>query len=108
MYLVYESIRNFTFSDCIVEKAIHCCVRDYLCLFFWFGVMSHRAILFYPFLIVFMVFLRSSKSLLLIPLGMAFVVLLSLFIFLYFDITLLASLFIRRLFFVTSHLTFTY
>jgi len=77
--------------------------------FLWFSISSHRAVLFYPFLVTFLWFyFRSTKALVLIPLGMAALVLTSLLVFVTFDVPLLASLFIRRVFFVTSHLTFTY
>jgi hypothetical protein len=75
----------------------------------WFGITSHKSILFYPFLIVFLwVWFRHTKALALIPLGMTLAVIISLIVFFVFDHIFLGSLFIRRVFFVPSFLTFVY
>jgi hypothetical protein len=75
----------------------------------WFGISSHKSVLFYPFLIIFLWFwFGSSKALALVPMGMAGVVLLSFLAYFFYEDTLLGSLLIRRVFFVPSSLTFTY
>lgn len=75
----------------------------------WFGISSHKSVLFFPLLVIFTwVWFRYNKALALIPLGMAATVTVSLFVFLLFDYTFLGSLFIRRVFFVPPLLTFTY
>jgi hypothetical protein len=76
---------------------------------FWFGVTSHKAVLFYPALVVFLHFLfKRSRALSLIPLGMSFAVFVSLISYYATDSLFLSGLFARRVFFVPSHLTFTY
>lgn len=76
---------------------------------FWFGVSSHKSVLFYPFLVTFLwVWFRHSRALSLVPLAMSFVVIVSMFVYLFFDDILIGSLFIRRVFFVPAQLTFTY
>lgn len=75
----------------------------------WFGISSHKGVLFYPFLVIFLWFwFRSSKVLALIPIAMASAVLLSFLAYVIYADILLGSLFIRRVFFVPSFLTFTY
>lgn len=75
----------------------------------WFGISSHKGVLFYPFLVMFLwLWFRSSKALALIPMAMASAVLLSFLAYVVYADTWLGSLFIRRVFFVPSFLTFTY
>ena len=75
----------------------------------WFGISSHRSVLFYPFLVTFLwLWFRSSKALALIPIAMATTVLMSFLAYVVFADIWLGSLFIRRVFFVPSFLTFTY
>lgn len=75
----------------------------------WFGISSHKSILFYPLVVTFVwVWFRSSKALVLIPIGMSIVVGISFIAYLAIDDIWLGSLFIRRVFFVPSFLTFTY
>jgi len=76
---------------------------------FWFGMTSHKAVLFYPLLVTFLWFwFRLSKALALIPIMYASLVLLSFMSYLVIDYTWLGSLFIRRVFFVPPYLTFRY
>lgn len=76
---------------------------------FWFGITSHKAVLFYPALVVFLNFLfKRSRALSLIPVGLSFAVLAALLAFYATDSLLLSGLFVRRVFFVPPYLTFTY
>lgn len=76
---------------------------------FWFGMTSHKAILFTPILIFSLFFLFNySRALSIIPLGYSLVVIVSIFSYQLVDSMLLSSLFIRRFFFVSSQLTFVY
>ena len=75
----------------------------------WFGISSHKAILFYPLLVIFVWwFFRSSKALAIISVGMACAVLFSFLIYMIFDYKFLACLVVRREFFVQSFLAFKY
>lgn len=75
----------------------------------WFGISSHKGVLFYPFVIIFIWFwFGKFRGLAIIPLGMAGVVVFSSLAFIVFDETWLSSLFLYRVFFVPPFLTFTY
>jgi hypothetical protein len=75
----------------------------------WFGVSSHKSVLFYPFLVTFLwVWFRKTRALSLIPLGMSLVVVLTFLIYVFMDDVFLGSMFIRRVFFVPAKLTFDY
>lgn len=77
--------------------------------FIWFAISSHKAVLFYPFLVTFLwIWFRHSKALSLVPLAMSIALVISLGVFFAFDEIFVGSLFIRRLFFVPAHLTFAY
>lgn len=77
--------------------------------FVWFGISSHKSVLFYPFLITFLwIWFSRTRALSLVPLGMSLVVFSCVFIFLIFDYGFLGSMFIRRVFFVTADNTFYY
>ncbi len=76
---------------------------------FWFGVSSHKSIIIYPFLIIFIWFwFENAKDLSLIPFSL--VILVS-SLLMYYYITneiFIGSMFIRRAFFVPAKLTFDY
>lgn len=91
------------------RKKYHFAVLVFILHIFWFGVSSHKSVLFYPFLITFIwVWFRHSRALSLVPLAMSFVVFISMLVYYYFDDILIGSLFIRRVFFIPAQLTFTY
>jgi hypothetical protein len=76
---------------------------------FWYGVTAHKSVLFYPLIIVFLWFyFQRTKALSLLPVGYVAVLISSLSCFFLFDYVLLASLFIRRVFYVIGLLTFDY
>lgn len=76
---------------------------------FWFGVTSHKAVLFYPVLVVFLsVLFKHSRALSLIPLGLSVVVLVSLISYYATGSLLLSGMFVRRVFFIPPQLAFTY
>lgn len=75
----------------------------------WFGISSHKAVLFYPFLVLMVYFwFKKTRALFLIATSMSIVVITSLTIFLIYEDITLGSLFIRRVFFIPSFLTFVY
>ena len=75
----------------------------------WFGISSHKSVLFFPFVILFVyVWFRNNKGLSIIPISYILVIFFSYLFFLFFEDILYGSLFIRRTFFTSSFLTFTY
>ena len=75
----------------------------------WFGITSHKAVLFCPMLIIFLwLWFRSYKALALIPICLSLVIMISLAAYFIVDDIMLGSLFVRRTFFVPSTLTFVY
>ena len=76
---------------------------------FWFGISSSKSVLFYPFLILFVyACFKNNKGSSIIPIFFTLVILISYLFFIMFDVIRPGSLFIRRVFFVPSFLTFTY
>jgi hypothetical protein len=76
---------------------------------YWFGVSTHKSVLFYPLLAVFIwLFFRHRGALIIVPLGAAGIVVTSLLSFFILEYSLPASLFIRRAFYVIAKNTFDY
>lgn len=76
---------------------------------FWFGVSAHKSILFYPILVLFVWFWFSrTKALSLVYFGMTAVVVTVFSIYVITGDVLLASLFVRRVFFVVANNAFAY
>lgn len=75
----------------------------------WFGISSHKSVLFYPLLVFFLwIWFDKTKALALLPMVLSFVVI---SVFIFYTLTgdlFLGSLIIRRSFFVPSLLTFEY
>jgi len=75
----------------------------------WFGISSHKAVVFYPFLVAFLwVWFRNTRALALLPLGLSLIVLSAYLIFVVFSEIFVGSLLIRRVFFTPAILTFGY
>ncbi|MDN3552593.1 hypothetical protein QWY74_03755 [Halomonas almeriensis] len=76
---------------------------------YWFGVSSHKSVLFYPFLVVFLwVWFQKARALSVVPFAMSGVVITALVIFCWFDEVLPAAMFIHRVFFIIADNTFYY
>lgn len=76
---------------------------------FWFSINTHKAVLFYPVLVVSIYILfKYSRATSIIPLTFSAVVALCLVDYFFTGSLFLSGMFIRRLFFVPSHLTFVY
>lgn len=76
---------------------------------FWFGILNLKSVLFYPLIIIFVwFFLRTSRGLVIIPFMLVLGLLTAYVVFLAADVIIVASLFIRRILFVPSYLTFEY
>ena len=87
-----------------VVVAIICC-----CHILWFGISSHKAVLFYPLVILLIWFcFGASKAITIVPIGISLVISIALTVYFFIDSSLLGSLLIRRVFFIPAFLTFTY
>lgn len=75
----------------------------------WFGISSHKGVLFYPFLITFLwAWFRKTRALSLVPLGMSLSVIFSYLIYFIYGEVVVGSMFVRRVFLVPAKLTFDY
>ena len=91
------------------DKKYFLCLGIVFLHVFWFGITTHKSVLFYPIQVACIyAVLRSTKSAAAIPLGLSVVVLISQMMFALTESIVLSSLFVRRTFFVPAHLTFTY
>jgi hypothetical protein len=76
---------------------------------FWFGVSSHRIVLFCPLLVIFTwVWFRRTRSLSFVPVVLSVVVVGCVLSFLLLDYILLPSIFVRRAFYTIANNTFDY
>ena len=76
---------------------------------FWFGMTASKAVLFFPALVIFLhTLFKYSRALSLIPAGLSLVVMGALTSYYATDSLFLSGMFVRRVFFTTSQLTFTY
>lgn len=81
----------------------------FLIYLFWFGVSSHKAVILYPFVVLFVyLWFKNNKGLSVIPISLTLVIFFSYMSYFIFDEYLYSSLFIRRVFFTPSYLTFVY
>jgi hypothetical protein len=75
----------------------------------WFGISSHKSVLFYPFLVTFLwAWFRKTRALSLIPLAMSLAVTAAFLLYIFYEEIFFGSMFIRRVFFVPAKLTFDY
>ena len=85
LLIVFLSSRMYFFASLV-----------FLLHLFWFGVSSHKAVLFYPFVILFVfIWFKNNRGLSIIPISLTLVMSFSYFIFLIFDNITYGSLFIR-------------
>ncbi len=76
---------------------------------FWFGVSTHKIVLFAPTLVVSVwLWLRKTESLTWLPLSLTIVILACMYMFFVFDTVIPASLLVRRVFYTPTLLTFEY
>src|SRR5690606_9435669 len=76
---------------------------------FFFGVSAHKSVLFSPLIIIGIYFyLSRTKSLATFPLGFSVLISLCLATFYIYNDIILSSIFIRRMFFIPSYLSFEY
>lgn len=106
---VYGVFSIFLMCVCLFYRWWLLLLFVFLIQVFFFAVSSHKSVLFYPFIIVgIWWFLEKNRSLSVIPLGFCVIFVLSLFLYIVFDHITVASLFIRRVFFVPALLSMDY
>lgn len=82
-----------------------------LCLvqIFFFGISAHKSVLFTPLVILSIyLYLSRTRSLATLPLAFSSLILICMALYIFNDDIVSASIFVRRLFFVPSQLTFVY
>lgn len=100
VFLLLMGLRDRNFALVLAIIVLHV---------FWFGLTSHKSILFYPFLVLAVSsFLRRNPSTTMLPVCLAVVVTLSLAHFLITEELSVSDTLTRRIFFVPSYLTFVY
>lgn len=76
---------------------------------YWFGVSSHKSVLFYPFLVIFLwAWFGRGRAVSIVPLAMSGAVLSAFLLYLLFDEGFPAALFIHRVFFIVADNTYFY
>lgn len=99
-FLLILSLSKRKFFICLLIVLLH---------IFWFGITTHKAIALYPLQVICIyIILRSTNLSAVIPIALSSVVLISQIVFQLSGNYLLSTLFVRRVLFVPSHLTFTY
>lgn len=99
----------YAFSWLLLNKKYSLVTILFCVQVFFFGVSSHKSVLFSPLIILSIWWYFSRfKTLLIIPVGIVVVVALSLITFVLFNDILTSSMFIRRLLFVPAKLTYDY
>ena len=93
----------------LIKKKYNLSIIIFIFHIFIFGVSSHKAYLLYPFVVFFVyLFHQSSKSLVVVPILTSFIIVICFAVYIIFDDYWLTSLFINRVIFVPSLLTFKY
>jgi len=99
----------FLLSLALLEKRFFVSILVIAIYVFWFGVIAHKSTLFFPVLIVFVWFYwKDNKSLNILPFSLCAIVALSVAISIFANYGFVASLFVRRAFFVIANNTFDY
>lgn len=106
---VYKVFSIFLMSYFLLKrKFFHLIILLAIQLFF-FGVSNHKAVIFYPFMVIGIWFyFRRSRAMSVIPLAFSFILGGCLIAYFSFDHVLAGSLFVRRVFFVPAKLTLDY
>lgn len=106
---VYKVFSIFLMCFFLLKKNFFLLLLFFCIQVFFFGVSAHKAVLFYPVMVFSIWFyFRRTRALSLMPLCFIFIIIFCLFLYLFFDYTLLGSLFVRRVFFVPAQLTLDY
>ncbi|WP_343985250.1 hypothetical protein [Kangiella japonica] len=105
----YKVFNIFAMSYFLLKRRyfVFCCL--FLVQILFFGVSAHKAVFFFPFLVLFSYFyFRKRNSLLFIPFAFSLTCLFAFMLTTVFDSNLITSIMVRRLFYVPASTTFTY
>jgi hypothetical protein len=108
---IYKVFSVFLMSHFLLKKKHSYFVLVCLVQVFFFAVSAHKAVLFFPFLVVgiYIIFAKAkTKNLVIIPLVYTSIVFCSYFLAALFDYNLIASMLIRRLFIVPAVTTYEF
>lgn len=106
---VFGVFSLFLMSVCLYEKRFYWFVFLFIVQVLFFAVSNHKSVLFYPFLVLFIWFyFRFNRSLLILPFAFSCVIILCLLLYWFFENIMPGSMFIRRMLFVPSYLTYAY
>ncbi|PAJ74470.1 hypothetical protein CJF42_10175 [Pseudoalteromonas sp. NBT06-2] len=105
----YKVFAAFLFCTSLLARRFGLCLVIFFIYTFFYAINNHKAVFFLPFLLLSIwYYFKKTNSALVIPLGLGFLILSVLSINFFIDIQYLASMVIRRLFFVPAGLTFDY
>ena len=105
----YKVFNIFLMSYFLFKKRHFLFLLSFLAQMIFFGVSAHKAVFFFPFLVLFCyLYFRKNTSLLFIPLSFFLVSLFAFSITVFLDNNLITSIMVRRLFYVPASTTFTY
>lgn len=106
---VYQVFSLFLIAYTILKKKYFFVATLVIVQIFFFAVSSHKSVLFYPFLVLFVsLYFNKTKSLTILPIMYILILSLSLYLFVKYEYIMIGSMFIRRVFYVPSLLTYQY
>lgn len=106
---VYGVFSVFLFSYALLKRNFFLALILLAVQVFFFGVSAHKSVLFYPFMVFGIWFyFRKTDKLIIVPILFSSVVVFSLLSWMVIDNPIPASLFIRRVFYIPSLLTYDY
>jgi hypothetical protein len=106
---VFKVFNIFLFAYALHRKAWVAACAVFALQVIFFAISAHKAVLFYPLLILAVWFyLSRSRTLAIVPFGMFMVVVFSGLVWWIADLALFGSLFVRRVFFVTASNAYDY
>ncbi|MCA3986507.1 hypothetical protein [Vibrio vulnificus] len=105
----YKVFASFLFCYFLLKRKFGICLFLFGVYTFFYSINNHKAVFFLPFLLFSIwYYFKKTNSALVIPLGLSFLVFSVLVVNIFVDIQYVASMVIRRLFFVPSGMTFDY
>lgn len=106
---VYKVFACFALSYFLLKEKYVLAFLIVAVFVFYFGANSHKSVLFTPFLILSIWFyFKRYRSVVAIPIGFCFIILLSNISYYYFDDIWFSALFTNRVFLIPAHLTYRY
>lgn len=105
----YKIFNIFIILYALKYKKYGICVIFLLCQVYFFSATAHKSVLFLPFIVIIIyLILSKTRSSYLIPLGLIILQLITFIFYYFFDNLFVSAMFSRRVFFIPSHLTYSY